>query len=104
MPEIPAEKPGEKPGEVRRAATIRGVVQGVSFRWYTRQEAERLGLVGWVRNEPDGRVRLEVQGPEHDVEELLTWVGHGPTHARVVDVAVSDLEPTEVDIDFSITH
>ena len=83
---------------------MRGVVQGVSFRWFTRQEAERLGLVGWVRNERDGSVRLEVQGPERDVEELLAWVRHGPTHARVVAVDVSELPPTEVDIDFAITH
>lgn len=90
--------------EIRRAATVRGVVQGVSFRWFTRQEAERLGLVGWVRNERDGSVRLEVQGPERDVEELLAWIRHGPTHARVVDVEVSERAPTEVDIDFAITH
>lgn len=80
------------------------MVQGVSFRWYTRQEAERLGLVGWVRNEADGTVRLEAQGPEEDVEELLAWVHHGPTHARVTGVDVEELTPTQTDIDFAITH
>ena len=83
---------------------MHGLVQGVSFRWYTRQEADRLGLVGWVRNEADGTVRLEVQGPEEDVEALVAWVHHGPSHARVTRVDVADLPPTETDIDFSITH
>lgn len=90
--------------EIRRVATVHGVVQGVSFRWYTRQEAERLGLVGWVRNEADGTVRLEVQGPEEDVEALIAWLQHGPTHARVTRVDVADVPVTHADIDFAITH
>ena len=86
------------------AAVVHGLVQGVSFRWYTRQEAERLGLVGWVRNETDGSVRLEVQGPEEDVEGFMAWVHQGPTHARVTRVDVDVVPTTEVDIDFSIVH
>ena len=88
--------------EIRRTVSVRGVVQGVSFRWYTRQEADRLGLTGWVRNEPDGSVRLEAQGPEADVEALLAWVRRGPTHARVTAIDVEEIEPTDHDIDFSI--
>ena len=88
--------------EIRRAVTVRGIVQGVSFRWYTYQQADRLGLTGWVRNERDGSVRLEAQGPEADVEELLAWVRHGPPHARVSAVDVDEIELTEHDIDFSI--
>ncbi len=84
-------------------ATVHGLVQGVSFRWYTRQEAERLGLVGWVRNQDDGTVLLEAQGPEEDVEELLAWVHHGPTHARVTRVDIDDVPVTATDIDFAIT-
>lgn len=89
---------------IRKAATVRGVVQGVSFRWYTQQEARRLGLTGWVRNEPDGTVRLEVQGPEEDVEALLAWAHHGPTHGRVSAVEVDDVAPTAVDRHFRIDH
>lgn len=84
--------------------TVHGRVQGVSFRWYTAEEATRLGLVGWVRNEPDGTVRLEAQGPEEDVEALVAWVHHGPPLARVVSVDVEEIEPTTVDIDFSVEH
>lgn len=90
--------------EIRRVVTVRGVVQGVSFRWYARQEADRLGLTGWVRNERDGSVRLEVQGPEADVEEFLTWVRLGPVHARVSSVDIEEVEPTDHDIDFGIVH
>ncbi|MCO8125916.1 acylphosphatase [Acidimicrobiia bacterium EGI L10123] len=74
--------PSEQP-VVRRAVTVTGRVQGVSFRYHTVQQAERLGLTGWVRNHDDGSVRLEVQGPADAVAELVGWLHHGPSHARV---------------------
>lgn len=89
---------------IRRAVTVRGAVQGVSFRWYTMQVAMRLGVSGWVRNEPDGSVRLEVQGPERDVIELVDWVRHGPRLARVTDVQVQEQTPTSGEDGFTITH
>lgn len=90
--------------QIRRAVTVHGRVQGVSFRWYTAEQANRLGLVGWVRNDAGGTVRLEVQGPEQDVEALVAWVHHGPPAARVTNVDVDAIEPTQRDIDFRITH
>jgi acylphosphatase len=87
---------------IRRAATVRGRVQGVSFRWYTRQEADRLGLTGWVRNEADGTVRLEAQGVADDVEALLRWVRHGPAQARVTAVDVEERPTSGDEVDFSI--
>ncbi len=62
---------------------ISGVVQGVCFRMYTRDEAERLGLAGWVRNLPDGRVEWVAEGPASDLKELLRWSKRGPPAARV---------------------
>jgi len=62
---------------------VTGRVQGVAFRWYTVQEAKRLGLVGWVRNLSNGSVRMMAEGPRHRLEALLFWAGHGPDHARV---------------------
>ena len=88
--------------EVRRAATIRGRVQGVSFRWFTRQEADRLGLTGWVRNERDGTVRLEVQGSPEAVDTLLRRVGDGPPHAQVVSVEVEERAPRDDEAGFRI--
>ena len=87
---------------IRRAVTVRGVVQGVSFRWYTRQEADRLGLTGWVRNAPDGTVRLEVQGPAAGVEALLDWARHGPPAARVAALDVEDRPLAGDEPDFTI--
>jgi acylphosphatase len=63
--------------------TVSGRVQGVAFRWYAVQQARRLGLVGWVRNRPDGSVRLVAEGPRPALEALLVWAGRGPDHARV---------------------
>lgn len=89
---------------VRRAATVHGRVQGVSFRWSTVQEAERLGLSGWVRNQRDGTVHLEVEGDEDAVASLVEWLHDGPPAARVTRVEVRDLEPTGADAGFRVEH
>jgi len=67
----------------RVRARVSGRVQGVFYRASTVQEAARLGLVGWVRNEPDGSVLIEAQGEREGVEHLLAWCGKGPPGARV---------------------
>src|SRR5690606_9307012 len=89
---------------VRKAATVHGLVQGVSFRWYTVQEADRLGVAGWVRNERDGTVRLEVEGDEDAVAALVEWLHDGPPAAQVTRVEVDDLEPTGADAAFRVEH
>ncbi len=68
---------------VATRALISGVVQGVWFRQSTKQEADRLGVVGWVRNLEDGRVEAVIQGPEEAVAALVAWCQHGPEQARV---------------------
>lgn len=67
----------------RARVLVSGVVQGVSFRAYTADEARRLGLNGWVRNLPDGRVELEVEGERAQVEALVAWCHRGPPAAQV---------------------
>jgi acylphosphatase len=74
--------------------SIRGRVQGVSFRWYAVREASRLGLAGWVRNEADGSVAAHLEGPEAAVEEMLAWCRHGPPSAAVAHVAVTEVPQT----------
>jgi acylphosphatase len=54
---------------------VTGIVQGVGFRYYTRDEAMRLGLRGWVRNLDDGNVEVVVEGPEEALQQLVTWLG-----------------------------
>ena len=87
---------------VRRAATVTGRVQGVSFRWHTERQAERLGLTGWVRNHDDGSVRLEAQGPADAVDELVRWLHDGPSHARVIGVEVDAVEPRDDEVGFRV--
>jgi acylphosphatase len=77
---------------MRRArAIVTGRVQGVSFRASTCSEARRLGVVGWVRNLPDGSVELEAEGDDDRVAALLAWCEHGPPGARVANVAITEI-------------
>ena len=72
----------------RLSVVVTGRVQGVGFRMSARAEALKLGLTGWVRNEPDGwAVRAVVEGDEGSVYRFLAWCKEGPPLARVTDVA-----------------
>jgi acylphosphatase len=70
----------------RARVTISGRVQGVFFRDSTREKAEDLGLAGWVKNAPDGRVEALFEGPSQSVREMLDWCEHGPSQASVKSV------------------
>ena len=82
---------------------IRGRVQGVSFRVWTRDAAERLGLYGWVRNEPDGSVKALIAGPEASLAAMLEQFWTGPAGAVVSDVAAESAEAGEVSAGFRIS-
>lgn len=89
---------------IRRVhALVTGRVQGVSFRAGTQHEARRLGLSGWVRNLPDGRVEFEAEGPTADIEALLQWARSGPPAARVDELDVSDVPATRTQAPFTVT-
>ena len=62
---------------------VTGRVQGVGFRYYTRQEATRLNLVGSVTNLSDGSVEIKVQGPTSVVYAFIDWCRMGPSAALV---------------------
>jgi acylphosphatase len=66
-----------------RRLRIHGRVQGVWFRESMRQEAERLGIAGWVRNCHDGTVESVVQGTNLAVEAITEWARRGPERAFV---------------------
>lgn len=89
---------------VRARLLVSGRVQGVGFRWSTVDQARRLGVRGWVRNRPDGRVEAEVEGERRDVEALVAWCRRGPPAAEVDDVEVG-FAPHVGDLDgFSARH
>lgn len=83
--------------------TVTGRVQGVSFRWYAREQAQRLGVTGWVSNEPDGSVALHAEGEDDAVDALVDWCRSGPSTARVRDVAVREASPSGA-AGFEIRH
>ena len=88
---------------VARRLVISGHVQGVGFRWFTKDAARREGLTGWVRNLPDGRVEALVEGEAEAVTRLERAVRQGPGGARVKTVTVDDQDATGAYKDFSIT-
>ncbi|HKW36825.1 MAG TPA: acylphosphatase [Burkholderiales bacterium] len=65
---------------------ISGRVQGVGFRYSMAEEAERLGVTGWVRNRRDGTVEAVVDGDPRGLEAILAWARRGPPAARVTGV------------------
>src|SRR3954470_5565055 len=83
--------PADVEGKAVRAV-VHGAVQGVGFRDAVRRLAGRLGVMGWVRNDEDGAVRVHREGPEQAVEELVSFLREGPSAARVDEVEVERLK------------
>jgi len=71
---------------------VTGRVQGVWFRGWTKDEATRRGLRGWVDNEADGSVRALIAGPEAAVHAMLDALHEGPDAARVDRVEATPVE------------
>ena len=72
-----------QPEPTSMIVTVTGRVQGVSYRAWARRWAEAHGLVGWIRNEPDGSVSAQIEGPPDAVEEMIEAMRSGPPAARV---------------------
>lgn len=83
--------PGIRRGmaRVRAHVVISGYVQGVFFRSYTKEEAEMLGITGWVMNCAGGDVEAVFEGEKEDVEKMILWCQKGPPSAHVHDVQVA---------------
>jgi acylphosphatase len=87
----------------RRAFVVRGHVQGVGFRWWTRQQARSLGVAGEVRNLEDGGVRVEAAGGDGQLDALAAALRSGPPGAGVDEVI--EVEPRgELGAGFVIRH
>lgn len=70
-------------------AIVHGRVQGVSFRYYTVLEAERLGIVGWVRNQLDSTVEVIAQGSSAQLQAFVEFLHQGPPSAQVTQVEIT---------------
>lgn len=67
---------------------VRGRVQGVGFRWHTRDQAQALKLHGWVANLDDGRVEVFVTGRAASIDQMLAWLRRGPASAHVEALSI----------------
>jgi len=72
---------------------VSGRVQGVFFRANTKEQADKLGVSGFVQNLCDGNVEIMAEGEREKLEELLDWCYHGPSEAKVTDIEFGWLEP-----------
>lgn len=75
--------PNKEAPETHRAFRLSGRVQAVGFRWWTARVAQQLGLVGTVRNLPDGRVEVQAFGLTRELTALRLLLNQGPPAARV---------------------
>ena len=80
-----------------RRVVVDGRVQGVGFRWATREEAGRRGVRGWVRNLADGRVEAWIEGDPETVAGMVAWMAVGPLGARVTDIETHVVTPSGED-------
>lgn len=89
---------------MRLRILVHGLVQGVGFRAYTRRVAESLGLLGWVRNLPDGRVEVLVEGDEEVLCQFVKELWKGPRLSRVERLDIIKEEKDEPISGFSIRY
>jgi acylphosphatase len=86
---------------VRVSVIIKGRVQGVYFRYETRQQALALGVKGWVKNRPDGAVEGVFEGDRECVKKLVEWCRQGPPDAEVTELQAKWEELRSNRCDFS---
>jgi acylphosphatase len=87
---------------VARRYLISGRVQGVGFRYFTEAAATRDGVLGWVRNLPDGRVEIAAQGDAEALARFERHVRHGPPSANVEHIEIEDMPPDAQSSGFNV--
>ncbi len=81
---------------------VSGRVQGVCFRASTQKTAKQLGIQGWVKNLPDGRVKIIACAEQAQIQQLLTWCQQGPILAKVTNIDVEEVVVDELLTEFKI--
>ncbi len=82
--------------------TVKGVVQGVGYRWFADRTARKYDLKGFVENLPDGAVYLEVEGKKEWIEGFINDLRSGPRLSVVEDIAIQWNQPHHLFINFKI--
>jgi acylphosphatase len=83
----------------RVRVVVIGDVQGVGFRWFTRECAQKHAIGGWVRNMPNGSVELTAGGADTNVQAFVDEIRRGPAHAHVTELQIRD-ERSDVEMPF----
>lgn len=83
---------------------VHGRVQGVGFRFYTQQQADRHNVKGWVQNRPDGTVDIDAEGDPHDTEQFIEAVKKGSLRSKVTAVDTEEISETVGYTSFQIRH
>lgn len=86
----------------RVEAVVHGRVQGVGYRAFAAREAQTVGLLGWVKNEPDGTVRIVAEGPRAVLERYLDAIHVGPSFARVARIDETWTAPQDLHGGFEV--
>ena len=73
---------------------IEGRVQGVFFRASAKEQADKLGINGWVRNLPGGSVEIRAEGKKENLKQFLDWCNTGPPNSEVSNIEIEYLKPT----------
>jgi len=90
--------------KVRVHVFIEGIVQGVSFRYYTYKLAKKLNINGWIKNLPDGRVEAIFEGDEESVNKILEFCKKGPEGALVTNIEIIQEKYLNEFSDFEIIY
>ncbi len=88
---------------VRKAFCFSGWVQGVGFRWRAQNAANALGATGWVRNNFDGSVSIELQGSEEQIEGVIRAIERG-SYVRIENMRVRTVPPVENERGFRVLN
>lgn len=91
--------------EIKRiSVNVKGVVQGVYFRAFTKESADEIGLSGWTKNLDDGSVQIEAQGNDSQLKNFLQMVRKGPKFSVVQSISVNDIPVTTNEHSFVIRY
>lgn len=88
--------------EKRMRIIIEGRFQGMNFRYHTQQQAKKFGVGGFIRTLSDGRIEIDMQGTDEQIEQMLTWCQQEPHSSNIKTILYRYDEPTERYSDFKV--